>query len=249
LHGIGSNALSFAPLMRELGASRWLLAWDAPGYGASEPLEADWPAVDHYVAALEDLLARLGIDGIDLLGHSLGALMAGRFALRHPDRVGALVLASPALGYGTAPGAPLAPPAATRLDALVAEGGERFAASRGPRLVFDRTDAGLVGAVVKAMSEVRLPGYAQASRMLSSADLVEDGRRLAVRTLVLVGDHDEITPPANCRRLYEAMCGAAPSLGHRFALVPRAGHAVVQEQPRAVAGLLREFISTETAGR
>ena len=33
LHGIGSNALSFEPLINELPKSWRLLAWNAPGYG------------------------------------------------------------------------------------------------------------------------------------------------------------------------------------------------------------------------
>lgn len=246
LHGIGSNALSFAALMEAMADDRSLLAWDAPGYGDSAPLGMDWPSADDYALALAGLLDRLGFARIDLLGHSMGALIAGRFAIRNPERIGRLILASPALGYGTTPGMPLAPAAGNRLDAMIAEGAEKFAATRGPRLVHARHHAPLVSGVVKAMSEVKLPGYAQASRMLSCADLIADGARLTMQTLVLVGGEDEITPPANCRRLYDAMCAAAPTLNHRFEVIPDAGHAVPQERPRAVAEVIAAF--TRVAG-
>ena len=52
LHGIGSNAGSFAPLMTRLAARRRVIAWNAPGYGASAPLAADWPSADDYARAL-----------------------------------------------------------------------------------------------------------------------------------------------------------------------------------------------------
>ncbi len=241
LHGIGSNAQSFAAMMTAMAPSRPLLAWDAPGYGGSAPLLVEWPTAGDYAAALAGMLDRLEIRSIDLLGHSMGALVAGRFACAFPKRVGRLILASPALGYATKPGEALALPAAARLDAMISEGAERFAATRGPRLVHATHDSVLVAGVVKGMSEVKLPGYAQASRMLSCADLVGDGAQIAVPTLVLVGGEDQVTPPANCRRLFDAMAAASPGLAHRFEIIADAGHALPQERPQAVADLVAAF--------
>ena len=104
LHGIGSNAHSFVPLMQALAGRCPSLAWDAPGYGESHPLSPAWPDASDYAAALSRLLGRLGIPRCVLVGHSLGALIAGRFALVSPRRVVALALISPALGYGVEPG-------------------------------------------------------------------------------------------------------------------------------------------------
>lgn len=245
LHGIGSNAGSFVPLIGALAGSRAVVAWDAPGYRSSSPLDIDWPTADDYADALDVLLDRLGIGRLDLLGHSLGAVIAGRFASRHPERLGCLFLVSPALGYGTQPGAALAPAAASRLDALINEGAARFAATRAPRLVHQPGDPSLIATVTQAMSEVTLPGYAQASRMLSCADLVADARLIATPTLVMVGADDQITPPANCRRLYDALVSARPDRGHRFGLIAEAGHAVVQERPADVARAIASFVRVD----
>jgi pimeloyl-ACP methyl ester carboxylesterase len=243
LHGIGSNAQSFIPLMERFAGRRDVLAWDAPGYGTSAPLPEEWPRADDYANALLQLLQRLGLNEIDLLGHSLGALIAGRFAAIFPDRVKKLVLASPALGYATRPGAPLAPPAAGRLEGFLSEGAEEFARSRAPRLVFKRDDVALVASVTEAMSRVKLPGYRQASRMLSCADLLGDAASISSPTLVLVGAQDEITPPGKCRGMYDAFRAARGDLLHRFELVADAGHAVVQERPDEVAALVVEHLS------
>lgn len=242
LHGIGSNARSFEPLMRALEGRRRTIAWDAPGYGASRPFDADWPTAGDYADALAHLIDRLALPSIDLLGHSLGAVIAAQFAVRHAARLGRLVLASPALGYGTAPGAALAPQAGNRLAAMTSEGARTFAEARGPGLVYDKSNAALVAAVVGAMSEVKLPGYAHASRMLSTADLIADAGSIKAPTLVIVGAHDTITPPANCERAYTALAAASPAAGHAFALVPDAGHALPQEQPVLVARHVLRFL-------
>ena len=118
LHGIGSNAQSFVPLMLVLDGSHPTLAWNAPGYGESQPLAVDWPDAGDYATALDRLLAHLDVSRCILVGHSLGTLIAARFALVSPSRVAALVLISPALGYGTGKGAALPPAVADRLAEL-----------------------------------------------------------------------------------------------------------------------------------
>ena len=96
---------SFEPFMGCLDAARTVIAWDAPGYGASAPLSVDWPSAQDYADALTRLLDRLSIQRAILIGHSLGAIMAARFAAAHAARVAGLALISPAVGYRVAPGA------------------------------------------------------------------------------------------------------------------------------------------------
>jgi pimeloyl-ACP methyl ester carboxylesterase len=95
------------------------------------------------------------------------------------------------------------------------------------------------------MSEVKLPGYAQASRMLSCADLIADAKSIPLKTLVLVGEQDEVTPPANCRRLFDALMSATPTLGHQWTTIAKAGHAVTQERPAEVAAAIEQFFSAD----
>jgi pimeloyl-ACP methyl ester carboxylesterase len=109
LHGIGSNADSFEPLMAAMDGSYPTLAWNAPGYGDSAPLAVEWPDASDYAAALNRLLAHLQIARCVLVGHSLGNLIAARYAVAAPEQVAALILISPALGYGAKKGAALPP--------------------------------------------------------------------------------------------------------------------------------------------
>ena len=88
LHGIGSNAQSFVPLMLALDGSHPTLAWNAPGYGDSQPLAVDWPDAGDYATVLDRLLAHLDVSRCILVGHSLGTLIAARFALVSPSAGG-----------------------------------------------------------------------------------------------------------------------------------------------------------------
>ena len=244
LHGIGSNAHSFVPLMQALEARHPSLAWDAPGYGGSPPLTVPWPDASDYAAALSRLLAHLGVLRCILVGHSLGALMAARFALVSPGRVATLFLVSPALGYGTEKNHALPPGVAARIEELDRLGAEKFAATRAPGLLADaaaRPD--VLQAVECVMAAVLRPGYDQAARLLAGGRLLEDAAKLDVPTAVLVGAQDRITPPANVRRVFEALSGAPPQYGYRE--IPQAGHAVCQEQPAAVARAIAEILEEQ----
>jgi pimeloyl-ACP methyl ester carboxylesterase len=241
LHGIGSNARSFAPLLLACDACHPALAWNAPGYGTSQPLAIDWPDASDYAAALNRLLAHVDISRCVLVGHSLGCLIAARFALVSPRRVAALVLISPALGHGAAKGAPLPPAVAKRIEDLDRLGPAQFAAARAPSLVADpAAHPDVVQAVEQAMADVRRPGYDQAARLLAVSRLLDDAAKLDVPATVIVGAQDRITPPANVRRVFEALPEA--SQRHAYFEIADAGHAICQEQPAEIARIISEIV-------
>jgi pimeloyl-ACP methyl ester carboxylesterase len=103
LHGIGSAAASFRYQHDELSARYRVVAWDAPGYGASTPLAPEHPDASDYAAALDAWLGALDIARCHMLGHSLGTLIAARFAAEQPERVVSLTLSSIARGHGRLP--------------------------------------------------------------------------------------------------------------------------------------------------
>lgn len=91
IHQTPWSSLQYKNAAPFLAAGRQVIALDTPGYGESDgPPEA--PTIPDYADALPALLDGLGIDKADVLGHHTGALIAGAFAARHPDRVARLVL-------------------------------------------------------------------------------------------------------------------------------------------------------------
>ena len=238
LHGIGSNARSFATLMAELPSSVDVIAWDAPGYGESQPLCEAFPSPRDYAGALVKFLDDLALDRIVLVGHSLGALVAGSFAAHYRARLGALALLSPAVGYGLAAAAPLTPALQTRIDELERLGAGRFAAQRAAKLVHaPESKPTVVAAIREAMAAVNVPGYVQAVRALGAGDLLAECGAIAAPALVTVGAEDAVTPPAQARAVFSALARAVA-----FREVRDAGHALPQENPVVVARLLSELM-------
>ncbi|WP_334064574.1 alpha/beta fold hydrolase [Limimaricola cinnabarinus] len=232
LHGIGSNASSFRPLLDLLPGGMRLIAWNAPGYGGSRPLTANWPEAGDYATALAGLLDRLGIGSATIVGHSLGTLIGAAFAAHHPRRVDRLILASCACGYRVPKGSKLPGNVGSRIEELELQGPEAFAAERAPRLVFEpRLNPGIVAQVRHAMSQVDRGGYAQAVRMLASGDLPGLMGRVRAEAGFIIGINDRVTPEQ--QTLDAALAwGRAHGTTPRIIRIDQAGHAVYLQKPQ-----------------
>ena len=238
LHGIGSSAESWRDQLTGLGDFRHVLAWDAPGYGASTPLDRARPSPVDYAERLALLLDSLELECIALAGHSLGALIAGAFAASRPGRVERLILADAARGHGADPTAPLPTSAQSRLDDLAALGPAEFARRRAPRLLSAAATPSHLSRVRETMARIPPAGYRQAVAMLAQADIYAHAGALVSPTLVLCGSEDTVTPPDSNRSLAAAIANA------RYVELPGAGHASYVEQPAAFNAAVRAFLDS-----
>jgi pimeloyl-ACP methyl ester carboxylesterase len=240
LHGIGSAAASFRYQLDTLSARFRVVAWDAPGYGASMPLAIEQPDPSDYAAALDAWLGALGIDRCHLVGQSLGTLIAARFAAEQRRRVLSLTLASIARGHGMLPPPERQRLLAQRLGDLNQLGPRGMAAKRGPRLLSPEASETMQRMLVEIMARIRADSYAQAARMLSTGDITADLARLpaALPIQIIVGQADVITPPAGNLEIAAAFPAASVHV------IPGAGHALYLEKPEEFNRLVSDFAAT-----
>jgi pimeloyl-ACP methyl ester carboxylesterase len=133
VHGLGGNGEAILGAVADdpaLGQHRSILI-DLPGHGASDRPEDFSYSLDAHAAAVAAVCSTAGVDGVDLIGHSLGADVSIVAAYRYPGLVGRLVISEanldplPASNSGRASQAirlqPEAEFVATGYDRLVAE--------------------------------------------------------------------------------------------------------------------------------
>ena len=228
LHGIGSSARSFSAQLGAFPGHR-VIAWNAPGYAGSAPLAKDAPDAGDYTDVLSAFLDAMGVSSCDLFGHSLGCLMAARFAADHPARVRSLTLASIAAGHARLAPAERARLLEGRLGDVATLGPRGMAEKRGPRLLGPEASPAQIRAVVDNMAGVDPRGYGQAARMLSGGDILADLARLPLTlpVRIIFGLADVITPPEANQRVAAAFGRA------QVVEIPRAGHALYVDQAAA----------------
>lgn len=225
LHATWMEAGTYADLAAAL-APRWrVIALDQRGHGHSDhPADLSW---DAFMGDLEALFMHLAIENpVPITGNSLGGLVAFRFAVRHPERVAALVIEES--------------PAALNADldfmrawdgvyssraALLDKVGERLAWSVEPSL--RQTPAGWT----LAFSPTQL---AEAVKGLNG-DFWQDWLATTCPALLIRGDDSKAVNGA----VLEDMAKRRPNTVLRsFA----AGHVVHHDLPHEFAALVRAFL-------
>ena len=238
VHGFPHDAALWRPQLDGLADVAHVVAPELRGLGRSA--SGDAPAtMDAYADDLACVLDALGIERAVVGGLSMGGYVALAFWRRHPARVRALVLADTRAGADDDAGR------ATRRELM------GLARDAGAAAIADRMLEGMVGRSTRRrlpelVDDVRLmlarqPVDGIVRALQAMHDRPDSGPTLAtidVPTLVLVGDEDAITPPAEARRLHEGIAGS------RLAVITGAGHVSTLERAAAANHLLREFLAS-----
>jgi len=242
LHGIAAAAFSFRLLRPLLDGSFQTLAIDLSGFGYSQrPRELSAYRPEEQVDRVIEVMKKRGIERADFLGHSYGAVLVSLLASRHPERVGRIILLSPASEFKPPPWYLRNAVAlwgcyfATRMLLSKPEKFRKiFSRSYFRRDVFDEETAERYRrALLIDGLRSSFVGYAQA---LGGAFPKLAWERLTVRTLVIAGREDEIVPWESCEKLSRRISGA------EFETIENCGHSAPEEQPEELASLIQRFL-------
>lgn len=224
LHGAGGSTQHWGPLLNVLPSQLSPLLVDLPGLGQSGGMVPD--SIDDAVDFLDHFLVLLHVEQrLVCVGHSLGGLIAQRFALCYPARVERLVLIATA---------PRVHPHPDFLQAALAGHWdlESLRPGFGPDVPREVQDL-----VLNELPKTRLGR--SATSFMGDLDLGGQVSALNMPTLIVTGDRDVIISPRHSRILSQKIDRSTLSVVHG------AGHYVQVEQPEQVSKAINQFIGSE----
>ena len=212
---------------------------DLRGFGQSTVTEG-CVTMEQFADDLAELLDALAItEPVVLCGLSMGGYIAWEFARRHATRLKGLILCD----TRAVPDSPEV--AANRLklaDDVVRVGPELVANAMLPKLLSDRESTRrteLKDDLRRVILATDPRGIAAASRgMAERADARPWLAEIGCPALVIVGEQDVISPPAEMSEIAAAIPRAT------FRVIPEAGHLAPLENPQPVNDAIRSFLST-----
>lgn len=257
IHGLGGSHVNWDAVAPGLSALGHVVAIDLPGFGTNEPDEHQ-PEVSVFAERVAEFVSEHFGRPATLIGNSMGGLVSMLTAIRFPEQVTSLVLASPAL-----------PPRSIRFHWVTAQLLIRTAPGLGELITkqaYDRysmeelTDLAYANlcadpsvvpedmwhrSVVLAnwRKEKRWATYAFSTasasilRELTPARYRRHLESVTVPTLLIHGDHDQVVQPAS------AVWAAGVRPDWRFEMLRGVGHLPMIERPSEFVGLVADFMS------
>lgn len=241
VHGFPLDHTMWRNQLAELSRDHRCIAPDLRGFGQSS-VTAGKVSMEQFADDLAALLDVLGVtEPVVLCGLSMGGYIAWQFVRRHVARLRALILCD----TRAVPDSPEA--VANRLklaEDVVRLGPELVANAMLPRLFAPNTSAhrpDWVHELRQVMLATNPQGIAAASRgMADRGDARPLLQTIDCPTLVIVGEHDVISPSAEMRELASAIPRSD------FQIIADAGHMAPLEQPLATNAVIRQFLAATT---
>ncbi|MBR0698068.1 alpha/beta fold hydrolase [Bradyrhizobium lablabi] len=232
-HSLLSDRASFDAIVPKLATSFRTIAPELPGFGRSRAVDGGLAAIaDRMAEAVQDAA---GGEAAIVLGNGYGGFVALQMAIRHPAIASKLILADCGAAFSE-PGREAFRNMAKLsrekgLGAITDVAMRRLFApdfqARHPALMQDRraaflrTDAGVLQAACEA---------------LASLDLRSELRGVNVPALVLVGEHDEATPPPMSHELAAGLPRA------ELKIIPGCAHVPQLQSPELFLETIGDFL-------
>jgi pimeloyl-ACP methyl ester carboxylesterase len=251
LHGFGDSFTSWEGWVAALKTKFHIISVDFPGHGLTRAPVGFQLSGDGLADFVDDFATKLALPKFAVAGNSMGGGVAWQLAVRHPDRINALILVD-AAGFPNEK-----PPAEIPLAFKILQYpiGRALLRNIDNRPLIDeglKTDVFDKSLITPAMVDrwaafQRAPGHRAIlmavnprAQSQATADLIGT---IKVPTLVLYGESDPLIEPASARKFATAIPGAT------LITYPRVGHLPQIEIPQRSAGDAGTFLGTVLAGR
>lgn len=237
VHGFPLDHSMWTHQIAEFSKTHRVIAPDLRGFGRSE-VTPGTVTMQQFADDLSELLRVMKVsESVVLCGLSMGGYIAFQFAKYHREQLKALILCD------TKAAADSEEARQTRLKMadLVTRSGTGILAETMPAKLFAAKNIGSEAdtATREVIRRANPLGVAAAQLgMAARPDVTSQLAAIDVPTLVIVGEEDVITPPAEMEGVSKQIANS------RYVLIPGAGHMAPLEDPRPVNAAMREFLET-----
>ena len=223
LHGSGGDHSAWSHQYAVLHKQYNVVALNLPGHGNSEGNgKSD---IGSYCLWVKKLLDILQLNNIILVGHSLGAAITLQFALAYPQTIQGI------LTVGGGMKMPVNPSIFEFLKTNPTESVEiicKFSVAKANREKF-------MEPLMKSLAQARIDVLQGDLSACDKFDVSQEINKISLKTLVICGAEDKMTPPEFSRQIAESISGA------NLCLIEGAGHMVMMEKPKEFNEALANF--------
>ena len=232
INSLGTDLHMWDAQAEQLSRILRVIRFDIRGHGASD-VPVGPCTIEQYGGDLLALLDTLGIARAHLCGLSLGGVIAQWCAIHHPKRVISATFANTAARIGNAEiwDARIAAVQSSGMAAIREAVLARFLSEE-----YRRGHPEGVRQISEMLMNTSQDGYIAACMALRAEDLRPLVSSIHVPTLILSGELDESTPPAQARELHAAIAGS------KLIIFPATAHLSNIEHPAEFSHHLLNFI-------
>src|ERR1700681_1538336 len=230
VHGWLAGASVWEPLTGHLAPHQRVVTVDLRGFGESNAAPGPY-TLERYSADLSDLVESLDLDPLVVVGHSMGAAIAQRFAIDRPEALEGLVLIAPV----PASGVPFSPKV---LDFFRSTAGNPERAAQW----FDGLTFREMSPELKKLlrdAHARLPAGVALESLAAwqGAHFADEAATIETPTLVLAPVADRPMTPEFVREKVHALIA-----GSTFEVIEESSHYAPLERPAKLAARIQRFV-------
>ena len=236
LHGVGANSMHWRYQFAGLADRYRVIAWNAPGYLLSDGFKTDDPDCKSFADAMNDFLAALSLDRVNVVGNSFGSRVAQCFAIHYPGRTAKLVMTGTGIGLRGMAEEQKQKIIATR-EAQIAKGMYGFGA-RVEALLAAGASPQTIELVRTVLRATNPRGFLHGVKlgMVDGYSPEEVAPKLNFPVLLISGREDRVNPvDKNAAVLVKHLTQG------RLEILDGAGHLPEVEKPDVVNKMLRDF--------
>ena len=221
IHGAGGNQKVWVNQVEYFKNS---LAINLPGHDGGEGKRS----IDEYVEYVKHFLDERGLKEVVLVGHSMGGAIAQMFALKYPDYLKAVVLVCTGAKLRVLP----------KIFELIMQN-----YSKAVELIVDMAlskntsqtiKKQVIEELLKAKPEVVYGDFEACDKF----DIMDQVANIKVRTLIICGSEDMLTPVKYSKYLNEKIANSI------LKIIDGSGHMVMLEKPKEFNSILEEFLNS-----